>query len=255
VAQQALAREFFGKGIEAWRTPGFSHAPRWDSTAALFRLFLPDLRREMQGAEVTARLLASLPADFGDWPFLAQDQYLEMRTLLAGYLLSSQGDRMLMAHSVEGRFPFLDAEVVELANSLPAAYKLRGLDEKHVLKRVARGLIPDSITERKKQPYRAPDALSFVGPNTPAWAGDLVSEAALREVGVFEPRVVGQLWRKCQAAADQGQYSNADNMALVGVLSTQLLHQELVRGQAARPPITFKTRVDRLAGDEARTTA
>ena len=68
-----------------------------------------------------------------------------MRTLLSGYLLSSQGDRMLMAHSVEGRFPFLDTDVVELANSLPPSYKLRGLDEKHVLKRAAAGLVPDAI--------------------------------------------------------------------------------------------------------------
>ena len=70
---------------------------------------------------------------------------------------------MLMAHSVEGRFPFLDPDLVELANSLPPAYKLRGLDEKHVLKRAAAGLVPDEIIRRPKQPYRAPDALSFVG--------------------------------------------------------------------------------------------
>ena len=70
---------------------------------------------------------------------------------------------MLMAHSVEGRFPFLDVDVVELANALPASSKLRGLDEKHVLKRAAAGLVPEEIIRRPKQPYRAPDALSFVG--------------------------------------------------------------------------------------------
>ena len=61
-----------------------------------------------------ARLAASLPADFARWGTVARAQYLEMTTFLAGYLLSSQGDRMLMGHSVEGRFPFLDHRLAEL---------------------------------------------------------------------------------------------------------------------------------------------
>src|SRR5204862_5570091 len=114
------------------------------------------------GSAAGAALLADLPAAFPSWTPLAQDQYLEIRTLLGPYLLGSQGDRMLMAHSVEGRFPFLDPDVIDLAHSLPDTAKLRVLDEKHVLKRVARSLVPREIIARKKQPYRAPDALSFV---------------------------------------------------------------------------------------------
>jgi len=120
------------------------------------------LRRRTAHLDARSSLLATLPADFPRWSPLAQDQFLEIRTLLSGYLLSSQGDRMLMAHSVEGRFPFLDREVAALADSLPPAFKLRVLDEKHVLKRAAADLVPASIRRRAKQPYRAPDALSFV---------------------------------------------------------------------------------------------
>src|SRR5688572_33453660 len=94
------------------------------------------------GRDPVAELLADLPAQFAAWTPLAQDQYLEKRTLLAGYLLSSQGDRMLMAHSIEGRFPFLDRNVIALADSLPDSYKLRVLDEKHVLKRAAAEVVP-----------------------------------------------------------------------------------------------------------------
>jgi asparagine synthase (glutamine-hydrolysing) len=246
VAQQALAREFFGRGREGWRAPGFAHQTRWQTTAALQRLFTGPLRQAAAGADVVARLLADLPPEYEAWSYLAQDQYLEVRTLLSGYLLSSQGDRMLMGHSVEGRFPFLDADVVALANSLPADFKLRGLDEKHVLKRAARGLVPESVLRRKKQPYRAPDALSFVGPSAPAWAADLMTEQALADSAVFEPRLAGQLWRKCQGQGQAGdaQFSNADNMALVGVLSTQLLHRQLVAGRPDTPPINFRTDVD-----------
>jgi asparagine synthase (glutamine-hydrolysing) len=247
VAQRAMAREFFGKGLSRWAEPGFAHRTRWQSTSALQRLFTAEVRREAQDVDAVARLLASLPAQFSTWATLAQDQYLEVRTLLSGYLLSSQGDRMLMAHSVEGRFPFLDADVVELANSLPAAFKLHVLDEKHVLKKVAAGLVPDEVILRPKQPYRAPDALSFVGPGSPTWIGEVLSERSVAEAGVFEPRSVERLWKKCQALGGGEQFSNADNMALVGVLSTGLLHERLVRGRPSTDPaVDFKTMVDRV---------
>jgi asparagine synthase (glutamine-hydrolysing) len=247
VAQRAMAREFFGKGREEWAEPGFAHRTRWQSAAALQRLFAPAVREAAAPVDAVARLLGSLPGAFRGWAPLSQDQYLEVRTLLSGYLLSSQGDRMLMGHSVEGRFPFLDANLVELANALPPAYKLRGLDEKHVLKRVAAGLVPDEVVRRPKQPYRAPDALSFVGPGAPGWIADVVGEPAVAAAGVFEPRAVERLWRKCQASGGGEQFSNADNMALVGVLSTGLLHEQLLRrvperGAAPR----FRTVVDRL---------
>jgi len=254
VAQRAMAREFFGRGRERWADPGFSHRTRWQPAAALQRLFTADLRREAGRTDVTERLLAALPGDFRRWSFLAQDQYLEVRTLLSGYLLSSQGDRMLMAHSVEGRFPFLDVDVVELANALPPSYKLRGLDEKHVLKRAAAGVVPEAILRRPKQPYRAPDAVSFVGADAPDWVAEVVSERAVAAAGVFDPTAVGRLWRKCRGHASGTPFANADNMALVGVLSTGLLFERLVRGAPDRSAaIEFQTVVDRLppgvAGD------
>jgi asparagine synthase (glutamine-hydrolysing) len=251
VSQQAIAREFFGRGREQWAAPGFAHQPRWRSAAALQRLFQPGVRREAQRVDVVGRLLAALPSDFQRWPPLAQDQYIETRTLLSGHLLSSQGDRMLMAHSVEGRFPFLDAEVVELANALPAAYKLRVLDEKHVLKRAAEGLIPEDILRRPKQPYRAPDALSFVGSDAPEWVGEVVSERAVADAGVFDPQSVEKLWRKCRDAGGGEQFSNADNMALCGVLSTQLLHAQLVRHAPERAGLAdYRTFIDHLTAHQ-----
>jgi asparagine synthase (glutamine-hydrolysing) len=248
VAQQAMAEAFFGRGRERWRAPGFAHDLRWRSAAALQRLFLPEVQAAAERADVVERLLSSLPADFARWSFLAQDQYLEVRTLLSGYLLSSQGDRMLMAHSVEGRFPFLDVEVVSLADSLPPEHKLRVLDEKHVLKRAAAGLVPPSILRRKKQPYRAPDALSFVGADAPEWVEEILRPAAVAEASVFRPRAVEGLWRKCRAQGGAGQFSNADNMALVGVLSTQLLHELLVRAAPRPAPPPMRTAIDRVAG-------
>jgi len=117
------------------------------------------------------------------------------------------------------------------------------LDEKHVLKRLGLNLIPPSVVRRKKQPYRAPDALSFVGPDAPAWIDECIN--SVREAGVFEPGPVENLWKKCRARADESQFSNSDNMAVVGVLSTQLLHQQLIASQPRVRPIELRTLVER----------
>ena len=247
VARQALAREFFGQDRDRWSTPGFSHQVRWRSAAALQRLFRPEVREQAAQVDVVARLIARLPAAFENWSSLAQDQHIEIQTLLSGYLLSSQGDRMLMAHSVEGRFPFLDTNVVEFANALPPSVKLRGLDEKHVLKRAASGLVPDDVLHRPKQPYRAPDASCFVGSKAPSWVEDLMQRSFVEAAGVFDPDSVERLWRKARSARGP-TFSNSDNMAVVGVLSTGLLHEQFVRKPPSRcSPGKFRTFVDLAA--------
>lgn len=249
VAQQAFARQFFGRDLDRARDPGFAHATRWVTTRALMRLFSEDTRRAAAHIDVEANLLSDLPPNFSRWTPLAQDQYMEIRTLLSGYLLSSQGDRMLMAHSVEGRFPFLDPDVVDLANSLPPSYKLHVLDEKHVLKRAAEGLVPASILRRKKQPYRAPDALAFTGDDAPTWIAEVTTEAAVREAGVFEPGAVAQLFKKVRAHGE-AQFSNTDNMAVVSVLSTQILYRQLVAAPPAEAALTpLKTHIERMEID------
>jgi asparagine synthase (glutamine-hydrolysing) len=246
VTQRAMTQKLFGQGLDRAALPGFAHEPRWRSTGALKRLFSADLQRVTAGLDVVARLFATLPPELPRWPALAQDQYLEVRTLLSGYLLSSQGDRMSMASSVEGRFPFLDAEVMALANSLPPSYKLKVLDGKHVLKRAAKGLVPEAILRGTPPPRRAPDALCFAGDAAPDWAREVMSERAVREAGVFDPRAVGMLWSKCRGRAGEVHFSSADSMALVGVLSTQLLHQRLVRAAPGAVLINPRTFVDRV---------
>jgi asparagine synthase (glutamine-hydrolysing) len=228
VAHRAIARHYFGQDLASWRSPGFGHGPRWRGAAALQCLFSGEIRSALAGRDAVRELLDTLPPAFARWAPLAQDQYLEIRTLLSGYLLSSQGDRMLMAHSVEARFPFLDPRLAGLASSLPPGYMLRGLDEKHVLKKAARGTVPPEILERPKQPYRAPDALSFLDPSAREWIEEVASLNAIRGAGVFGDRA-RRVLDKCLASHAGGQYSNADNMAVVGILSTQLLHDRLIR--------------------------
>ncbi len=243
VRARGLAQQFFGQDLASYREPGFAHQTRWRTTSALLRLLAPELRASLE-VDPVGELLASLPPELAHWSPLAADQYLEMRTLLSSYLLSSQGDRMLMAHSVEGRFPFLDKDVVDLGGRLPDAHKLAVLDEKHVLKRAANGLVPHSVVARKKQPYRAPDAAAFAGADAPDWVEWAMDKTVVRDAGVFDPAVVARLRDKLRTRGDQ-PFSNTDNMAVVGVLSTQLLSEELLRKTPRPRHMELRTNIDR----------
>jgi asparagine synthase (glutamine-hydrolysing) len=227
----AYARQFFGQDLQDG-DPAQSHRPRWNSTRALLGLFAPPWRDRMRG-DVAGALVARMPAEQVGWNPLSRAQWLEMTTLLPGYILSSQGDRMLMANSVEGRFPFLDPNVIRFANALPARHKLFGMDEKHLLKRAFADLVPEDIRNRPKQPYRAPDAACFFGPTAPDWVRDLLSPGFVARRGIFDPRAVGGLAAKADRSRGVGM-SNTDNMRALLVISTMLLHEQLVvRGGAA----------------------
>jgi asparagine synthase (glutamine-hydrolysing) len=229
-AARAYTMRFFGQGFEHKDAPFFGHVPRWLTTQRTWRLFSPELRERTRAFDPYRAIETQLPADIGRWEPLARDQYLEAHTLLTGYLLSSQGDRVAMANSVEGRFPFLDHRVVEFANRLPALCKLRVLKEKHVLKQAASGLVPERIRRRSKQPYRAPDSQSFFHGGRPAdYVAELLGERRLREAGYFDPGAARLLIEKCRRGEAIGF---GDNMAFVGMLSTMLLHHFFVEGAA-----------------------
>ena len=186
----------------------------------------PDLFEEADRS-ASHDLLTRMPPTSASWDPLSRAQWLEMTTLLPGYILASQGDRMLMANSVEGRFPFLDTSVIEFASTLPARHKLCGLDEKHLLKIAFEDLVPEQIRRRPKQPYRAPDTASFFRAAPPDWLEEATSPTALADAGVFAPRLVQGLLAK--AARTHGvRAGNTDNMRLLAVVSTQLLHQQYV---------------------------
>jgi asparagine synthase (glutamine-hydrolysing) len=249
---RGMALEFWRQGLEKAGSPGFSHDPRWRTTSALKRFLSTSVTDEVRRTPAPD-ILEALPDGFRGWDDLAQAQFLEVTTLLSSYLISSQGDRMLMAHSVEGRFPFLDSDVMEFCNGLPPEYKLAGLSEKHILKLAARGQVPDPIINRQKQPYRAPDAVSFLGPEAPPYVGELLSEDALCASGLFDVQAVRGLYAKCASRVDatggREPFSNTDNMSFVGLLSGQLTYHQFIRetGFSAGNGIHFTTHIDRAA--------
>ena len=223
---------FYARGLTDTDDPLYSHRIRFANTSRLARILSPDVLAAAEPAgDPLARLTARLPEGFGGFTPLGRAQYLEIVTFLDAYLLHAQGDRMLMGNSIEGRFPFLDYRVAELAASLPDRMRLRGLEEKHALRRAVAPLVPREVGERRKVPYRAPIAEVFAGPRAPEWVAELLSPGRVADAGVLSPdavsRVVGKL---AGAGAAAGE---TDEMALVGAVSVMLLHDRLV----ARPTL------------------
>src|SRR6266496_615759 len=164
---------FFRKDLLDVEAPDYSHAVRWRNGRRNCRFFSLEVQQEV--AQHSSNLLEEqLRAQFRNWSPLARAQYLEIKIFLSQYLLSSQGDRMGMAHSIEGRFPFLDCRLVEFCNRLPANLKLRGLTEKYLLKKVGQTWLPQEIWRRPKRPYRAPVHRSFFNNATPDYVRELL---------------------------------------------------------------------------------
>jgi len=225
----AYLHAFFSIDGDDAASPFFSHLPRWNLTAGLKRFLSPEIRSQLVDYDAYDDLKVALPESYDAWDEFSRAQYLEASSLLPGYILSSQSDRVAMAHSVESRYPFLDHRVIEFANRLPPRLKMKVLSEKYLLKRSVAHLVPDTIRRRKKQPYRAPDAKSFVGSHDGLvrydYVNDLLSPRTLHAYGVFAPDAVQGLVRK---ARSNQVLTTRDDMALVGILSTQLLVKRFI---------------------------
>lgn len=237
-SSEAFLTAFFKQDLTDIDSPIYSHLIRWSNTAKLHRFL-----RQRPGESIRqwAEDLVPLPAHFRQWSPLGQAQYLEIVTFLSPYLLCSQGDRVAMAHSVEGRFPFLDYRLVEFANRLPPQLKLRGLKEKWLLRQLASKRLPPEIWQRRKRPYRAPIHRSFFGPDAPTYVNELLSPPALEESGLFNPLAVSQLVNKAQKAQ---QLSEVEDMAIAGLISTQLIYQQFIKAFPSQfPTLGAKDRV------------
>jgi asparagine synthase (glutamine-hydrolysing) len=224
-----LSAAWFGQGIEQGSDPWFAHRLRWNTTQRALRLLSAERRAEIDRQHPLASLAELAPRPDAHWNALGRDQFVEATTLLPGYLLHAQGDRVAMAASIEGRVPFLDHRLIEFAGRLPPQWKLRTLQEKYLLRRAVGAWLPPSIAARTKQPYRAPDAASFFQNGQPLeYVADVLSPGALRDAGIFDVGHVGRLVEKCRSGSAIGF---ADNMAFMVALTTQLLHHQHLRGR------------------------
>lgn len=225
----AFHRAFFKKYLTDTENPAYSHLLRWNNTANIKNFFSDEFRDQAESLEgFVNRYTANLPSDFISWNSLSRAQYIESSLFLPNYLLSSQGDRMMMGNSVEGRFPFLDHRVIEFACKVPSRYRLKGLTEKFILKKAAEKDIPDDVINRPKQPYRAPVSRCFFNDSSPDYVREMLSDESISNSGYFDNNKVKILFNKCRK--QEGKLlSERENMAIIGILSTQLLDYQFIK--------------------------
>lgn len=205
-------------GVSQWNesflTPGKSAQEQWRSSL-----------REWPGFEARSTL--------------GKGQELERLNLLCGYLLSSQGDRMAMAHGIETRAPFLDPEVVAMAQSLALGHKIQaGRNEKFALKSCFGERLPAAIVQRPKQPYRAMEASCFCS-GKPAWYLDAKSPSSLKQRHWLNAARTQRLFDK--AESNPKSLSPRENQSVIAILSTILLEDQLIH-QAWRPGLNLNLR-------------
>jgi asparagine synthase (glutamine-hydrolysing) len=200
---------------------------RWRNGGKNKSFFSAELQTELADYDPFSALSDRVPAEFADYDVFSKAQLLEMDIFLSNYLLSSQGDRVGMGNSIELRLPFLDYRVIEFAAKLPAHWKLKGLNEKYILKEAFKDAIPKSIGTRPKQPYRAPIREAFPTDVAGSYIHDLLSENTLRKYGYFDAKKVSLLSQRFGRASKHAA-NEVQNMALIGILSTQSLHRQFI---------------------------
>jgi len=217
--------KFFSKGLNDLTDPLFSHLLRWQNTGRSKIFFCENLNRAIGRYDGFAEIRETLPESFRKWDCVSKAQYLEMSIFLTNYLLSSQGDRMAMANSLEIRVPYLDRRIIEYMCKIPSKWKILGLNEKHTLKKVFKGILPDEIIKRPKYPYRAPIKNSLIKDRADEHLREMLSENYIKKAGLFDAKKVNLLLAKMQK---KEQASEIDNMALAGILSSQIIYNRFI---------------------------
>lgn len=207
--------------------PFYGHRLRWGLGERIRDFYTAEARSLIDSSQ-ESMLAGNLPTSFGTSSPVDRAQQVEIETLLTGYLLSSQGDRVSMANSVEGRYPFLDHELIEFVSRIPAEQKMPGLQEKHLLKKIGESMLPSSVINRKKFPYRAPGIESFL--RTTNGREQLLASAAkgkISEGGIFDHKAVAALLSRI-LSDPQKNVTTTDNLVLMAVHSARIFHEKFL---------------------------
>jgi asparagine synthase (glutamine-hydrolysing) len=197
----ALAATETGPGLPTF-TVGFPSEPTFDERGPARRIasrYATD-HHELVVAPADAEIhLAEVAASFDEpradataLPYwLARLQDVDLGTFCGDDLLC-QADRAGMAHGVEVRVPFLDAEIAELAHALPARHRVRGLRTKPLLRRAVAPLLPRDVVRGPKKGFVAPAAAWLRGPLLP-FAREVLAAGTVERQGLVRHDAVAAL--------------------------------------------------------------
>ncbi|MCK5347301.1 MAG: asparagine synthetase B, partial [Candidatus Heimdallarchaeota archaeon] len=220
--QFGLMRMYYEGFLPSYDNELVSLNIRVHNNKVISNFFNKDFKLSFNQDRLLEKIKNILPDNYSSWSLLQRNQFMEMKSLLSGYLLSSQGDRMSMAHSVEGRYPFLDHRLIEKLFYYPDNFKLNKLSQKYILTEAYKKNIPNSILNRPKRPFMAPDLKSFFkeGGLTER-AEQFLSDKILDEYCIFDKKYVGRLIGKFTKNMDR-DVGYRDNMLMTFILSCQM---------------------------------
>lgn len=188
-------------------------------------LFAPDFDEAFARRD-SARLFLDgldLPAVLDGRDPLNKSLFVWAKSFLPAYILNLLGDRMEMAHSVEGRVPFLDHRVVECVCRAPVALKIRGLTEKYLLREAAKPLITDTVYRRQKHPFLSPPVTSAPTERFHKMMQDSLRGASLAALPFYDQPKVVALLDRLPSMTDRERM--AWDPVLTSILSACVIHE------------------------------
>ncbi|MDT8387777.1 MAG: asparagine synthase (glutamine-hydrolyzing) [Thiogranum sp.] len=209
-------------------------------------LLHPELREQLKDYQPGAAIAAALDADMlrGRHP-LDKAQYVWIKTMLEGQILTWGGDRVDMANSMEARPAFLDHHLAEFATQLPPSMRIKGRTEKYVLREAMRGLLPKVLYEREKFAFMAPPA--HTDPKKwaamKALADQYLSPDAIESAGCLDVEGVQALFALHEAETTSSETQVQLDAVINHMLGVQVLHQHFI---ATDVPAQARRRADEL---------
>lgn len=208
-----------GKNDVKWVQDELGHGVSWLQTqSALFgplaQLYSDDFRERFSHTDAYREFYDRLsPRALNGWEPVNRSLYMVAKSSLPNVVLTSLGDRMEMAGSLEGRPPLLDHQVIEAACRLPVNMKVRGATEKYALREAMRPYVPQAVLDRKKQYFRAPPSSESPQSKLYEMINDVLSGPALNNVPFFDPRKVRALLATLPSLST-AQRASADNLLM-----------------------------------------
>ncbi|MFD2883668.1 asparagine synthase-related protein [Pseudomonas lini] len=208
-----------GTGGVDWVHKELGHGVSWlETQAALFsplaQLYSDDFRERFCDVDAYRQFYDRLsPRALNGWEPVNRSLYMVAKSSLPNVVLTSLGDRMEMAGSLEGRPPLLDHRVIEAACRLPVSMKVRGATEKYALREAMRPYVPQAVYDRKKQYFRAPPAAQSPQSKLYEMMHDVLNGPALSQVPFFDPVKVRGLLAKLPSLSP-AQRASADNLLM-----------------------------------------
>jgi len=207
----------------------YSMQIRWNNGKILEKYLSDNFRKNNSSFNPLQELEKWLPEKYFKVDDIQRAQYIEKECLLQNYLLSSQGDRMSLANSVEGRYPYLDYSFVNFCSKLPFDQKIRILRDKYILRKSYDDKLPKEIINRPKVAYQAPDMIAFFENNKPKdLVTDILTKKNINDLGLFKFDLIEKLIQKGSKNL-LSRISMRDNMAFTIILSTMLLNEIFIK--------------------------